>query len=59
MNSWELIFRQSRVNTGRYDGDRLPAQNWDWPRGTWFQQRLRHLRRNSASVSSHRIGENP
>lgn len=44
MNSWELIFRQSRVNLGSYDGDRLPAQNWDWPRDTWFQRRLRHLR---------------
>jgi hypothetical protein len=44
MNSWELIFRQSRVNLGRYDGDRLPVQNWDWPRGTWFQRRLQHLR---------------
>jgi len=44
MNSWELIFRQSRVNLGSYDGDRLPTQNWDWPRGTWFQTRLWHLR---------------
>jgi len=44
MNPWELIFRQSRVNRGSYDGDRLPAQNWEWPRDTWFQVRLRHLR---------------
>ena len=44
MNSWELIFRGSKVNGNRYDGDRLPVQNWDWPRGTWFQRRLRHLR---------------
>jgi hypothetical protein len=44
MDSWELIFRQSRANDGDYDGDRLPVQNWDWPRQTWFQERLRSLR---------------
>jgi hypothetical protein len=44
MSSWQLIFQQSKVNNGAYDGDRLPPQNWDWPRGTWFQTRLRHLR---------------
>jgi hypothetical protein len=44
MISWELIFLQSRVNHGAYDGDGLPAQNWDWPRGTWFQERLYYLR---------------
>lgn len=26
MTSWELIFLQSRVNNGAYDGDHLPAQ---------------------------------
>jgi hypothetical protein len=45
MHSWELIFLQSRVNHGMYDGDRLPTQNWDWPRGTWFQIRLNYVRR--------------
>ena len=44
MTSWELIFLQSRVNNGAYDGDHLPAQNWDWPRDTWFQERLYYLR---------------
>jgi hypothetical protein len=44
MSSWQLIFKQSRVNNGAYDGDRLPAQNWYWPQGTWFQTRLRNLR---------------
>jgi hypothetical protein len=46
MNSWQLIFEQSRVNAGVYDGERLPTQNWDWPRATWFQKRLLHLRRS-------------
>jgi hypothetical protein len=44
MSSWQLIFKQSRVNNGAYDGDRLPAQDWYWPQGTWFQTRLRNLR---------------
>jgi hypothetical protein len=47
MIPWQLIFKQSRVNNGRYDGDRLPAQNWHWPRGTWFQTRLRKLRKGN------------
>ena len=46
MSSWQLIFSQSRVNNGAYNGDRLPAQNWDWPQGTWLQTRLRYLRGN-------------
>jgi hypothetical protein len=49
MSSWQLIFKQSRVNNGAYDGDRLPAQNWDWPQGTWFQTRLRNLRRGNTN----------
>ena len=44
MNTWELIFLQSKVNNGVYNGDLFPAQNWDWPEETWFQKRLRHLR---------------
>lgn len=43
MTSWELIFLQSTVNNGAYDGDHLPEQTWDWPRGTWFQERLRYI----------------
>jgi hypothetical protein len=44
MNSWEWIFRQSRVNDGEYYGERLAVRNWDWPRDTWLQNRLRYLR---------------
>ena len=46
MRSWQLIFLQSKVNNGAYDGDRLPPQTWDWPEGTWFQTRLHYLRSN-------------
>jgi hypothetical protein len=35
MSYWQLIFLQCKVNTGAYDGDRLPRQSWDWPRQTW------------------------
>lgn len=49
MNSWEWIFRLSRVNDAAYDGDQLPVQKWDWPRDTWLQQRLRYLRRGRYS----------
>jgi hypothetical protein len=44
MTAWQLIFSQSKVNNRSYDEDRLVAQNWDWPKETWFQRRLRYLR---------------
>jgi hypothetical protein len=47
MSSWQLIFIQSKVNNGTYDGDRLFAQSWDWPKETWFQIRRRELRRGN------------
>jgi hypothetical protein len=55
MNSWELIFTQSRVNNGAYDGDRLVGNHWQWPKGTWFQTRLRYLRRGSGRYASESI----
>ncbi|HEY7555386.1 MAG TPA: hypothetical protein VIH18_11315 [Candidatus Binatia bacterium] len=45
MNPWQLMFLQSKVNDNPYTGDSLAMQNWAWPQGTWFQKRLRHLRR--------------
>jgi len=47
MSLWQLIFVQSKVNNARYDGDRLLTQNWDWPKGTWFQIRLGNLRNDT------------
>jgi hypothetical protein len=47
VSSWQLIFQQSKANNGAYYGDRLSAQNWDWPQETWFQKRLRYLRRSN------------
>jgi hypothetical protein len=51
MNSWQLIFLQSKVNNGLYYGDLFPAQNWDWPEETWFQKRLRDLRRSNGKLA--------
>jgi hypothetical protein len=48
MSAWQLIFSQSKVNNGFYDGDRLVSQNWEWPKKTWFQNRLRDLRKRDA-----------
>lgn len=44
MNAWK-IFIQSKVNNSVYNGARLLTHNWAWPRETWFQERLRHLRK--------------
>ena len=44
MNTWEAIFSQSPVNNGFYNGDKLPQVHWDWPKRTWFQARLTHVR---------------
>jgi hypothetical protein len=45
VSAWQLIFLQSNVNNGTYNGESLPPQNWRWPRETWFQKRLRALRK--------------
>lgn len=44
MNVWEAVFSQSRVNNGYFDDQGLPQSKWDWPRETWFQGRLDHVR---------------
>jgi len=51
MSSWQLIFIQSKVNNGAYDGDCLLTQNWAWPKETWFQMRLRDLRKGNGRCS--------
>ncbi len=44
MNTWEAIFSQSPVNKGFYNGEKLPQVHWAWPKRTWFQARLNHVR---------------
>jgi len=51
VSSWQLIFQQSKVNNGAYDGERLPAQIWHWPQGTWLQTRLRYLREGNGTYA--------
>jgi hypothetical protein len=41
---WQLIFMQSKVNGAPYNGEALPGRNWDWPKETYLQRRLRRLR---------------
>jgi hypothetical protein len=43
--NWKTIFELSKVNGALYIGDRLPAQNWRWPKGTWLQERLKKIRK--------------
>lgn len=50
MSYWQLIFLQSKANDGQYDEDELPQQNWKWPRGTWFQERLRYVRETQQRI---------
>ena len=44
MSLWQMVFLQSKANSGVYGGDALAPCNWAWPQETWFQQRLRYLR---------------
>jgi hypothetical protein len=44
MNTWEVVFTQSRVNDGYYDEAILPELPWQWPMKTWFRTRLERVR---------------
>ena len=39
---WQLIFSQSKANGCPYRDDDLPNMKWQWPRDTWFQEKLSH-----------------
>ena len=47
LSYWQFIFMQSRANGCSYDVDELPQVNWQWPRDTWFQERLQQNFRNA------------
>jgi hypothetical protein len=38
---WQMIFLQSKVNGASYNGEDLPGRNWNWPKNTYLQRRLR------------------
>jgi len=42
MSYWQSILSQSKANGGFYHGEKLPQSNWEWPKNTWFQDRLSH-----------------
>lgn len=45
LSYWQIIFLQSKANGCLYRGENLPQTNWEWPKKTWFQERLgRHLK---------------
>jgi hypothetical protein len=46
---WQLVFAQSKANGALYIGEELPGRNWEWPRDTYFQRRLRQVRLYQAS----------
>jgi len=51
MKAWEAIFIQSPVNDGRYEEDDLPQLNWEWPKETWFRNRLGYVREREPVLS--------
>ena len=44
LSYWQLIFLQSKVIGGFQREEDLPQGNWEWPKSTWFQERLSRLR---------------
>lgn len=40
LSYWQLILSQSKANGCFYHDEKLPQQNWEWPKNTWFQGRL-------------------
>ena len=53
MSYWQLILLQSKANGCFYHGENLPLTNWEWPKHTWFRDRLSHR----PKVSDSRCGE--
>jgi len=54
---WQLVFMQSKANGASYNGERLPRQNWAWPKDTYFQRRF-HSQRISALKPAERSKAN-
>ena len=40
LSYWQTILLQSKANGCLYRGEDLPQTNWEWPKNTWFQERL-------------------
>ncbi len=48
-DDWLTIFHASRLYGARYEEP--PEQKIDWPRATWFQERLKQLRAEEGKQS--------
>jgi hypothetical protein len=46
LSHWQIILLQSKANGCLYRGEDLPQTNWEWPKNTWFQERLSHHVKN-------------
>jgi hypothetical protein len=46
---WQSIFLQSKANGAAYNGEQTLGFKWEWPKNTFLQQRLEHLRKYRAS----------
>ena len=42
ISDWQLILLQSKANGCLCSDKDLPQTNWNWPKNTWFQERLIH-----------------
>jgi hypothetical protein len=42
LSDWQSILFQSKANGGFYHDEDLPQIKWEWPKNTWFQERLSH-----------------
>jgi hypothetical protein len=40
ITDWQLILSQSKANGCLYHDEKLPQQNWEWPKNTWFQGQM-------------------
>ena len=57
MNAWETIFTQSPANNGFYEENELAQGYWEWPRGTWLQERSEYLREHELAMGLKSIGK--
>jgi hypothetical protein len=46
LSYWQAILLQSKANGCLYRGEDLPQANWEWPKNTWFQERLTRRLKN-------------
>lgn len=42
ISDWQLLLLQSKSNGCACRHEDLPQKNWQWPKKTWFQERLSH-----------------